>query len=171
MKKWITPFMVTAGLTIMSACGAGTDNSDDTPSTTTNEPTPDIHQENTSDSTENTNGDNSPQTDDRFSFEKFDLDVEYGDGESFEVDYAEKNNGQIEADWEDERNNESLTDVEAMEKIKPVFDSFSFNEESSETEVINEVVDGFELNNDYTDFELEIDFPNNTEKEYEDHNN
>jgi hypothetical protein len=115
---------------------------------------------------ETNNADTDVQNETSFDFTSFDLDVDYEDNNSYNVDYENENDG-MEAKLNDTINNETLQGDEAFERLRPIFEDFTFNKDTSNDEVINEVLQAFGLSDDYTKFELEIQFTDGTEKEYE----
>lgn len=53
-----------------------------------------------------------------------------------------------------------------MEKLTPFFEGLSFDQNTENQEVINQVKDAFSVDDNYQTFELEVKFPDGTEKEY-----
>lgn len=98
-------------------------------------------------------------------FASFDLDVDYPNNNSYEVDYDNKNN-EKEAEIKDERNNSLLKEDKAFEQLRPIFEQLTFDQTTADKDVISEVLKAFNLNNDFTKFELDVEFPDGTEKEY-----
>lgn len=108
---------------------------------------------------------NNKQDDQSFPFIEFDLDVDYKDQKSFEVSYENDREG-MSAEYEDTINNEILRGDEAFERLRPIFESMTFDKNTEENEVISQVVDAFQLNTDYLKLELEITFTDGTKREY-----
>lgn len=100
-----------------------------------------------------------------FNFTHFDLDVTYANNKSYEVSYENETTG-AEVKIEDDINNKKETGNQAVDTLAPIFGSFTFDATTANDEVINEVLQKFNLANDYKEFELEIKFPDGTEKEY-----
>ncbi|MFC7062187.1 YusW family protein [Halobacillus seohaensis] len=97
-------------------------------------------------------------------FTSFDLEVDYVDRLSYEVEYdLNRNLASIE-----DLDNQKFTDSEAFNQLSTNFHKFSFDENTPEDEVIDEVIQTFELNPTYKEFELDIEFIDGTTKEYED---
>lgn len=117
-----------------------------------------------------------------FPFSSFDLDVEYEGNREFDVDYEDHinevdddndqddDNEGIEAEIKDELNNEHLRGNEAFERLRPIFESFTFTKDTPKEEVISEVLKAFNLKDDYIEFDLDIDFSDGIERDYEDRN-
>lgn len=104
-----------------------------------------------------------------FPFTSFDLDVKYDGNREFDVDYENDREG-MEAELKDEINNEHLRGDEAFERIRPIFESFTFTKDTPMEEVISEVLQAFNLEDNYIEFDLDIDFSDGTERDYEDGN-
>ncbi|MBG9449153.1 hypothetical protein ABE67_07370 [Cytobacillus firmus] len=100
-----------------------------------------------------------------FNFTNFDLEVEYKDNTTIDVDYENEKNG-MEAVYQDDLADQNLTSDEAMEKLTPIFEGLSFDQNTEDQEVINQVKDAFSVEDNYQKIELEIKFPDGTEKEY-----
>ncbi|MCS0655263.1 YusW family protein [Cytobacillus firmus] len=100
-----------------------------------------------------------------FNFTNFDLEVEYKDNKAIDVDYENEKNG-MEASYQDDLADQNLTSDEAMEKLTPIFEGLSFDQNTEDQEVINQVKDAFSVEDNYQKIELEVKFPDGTEKEY-----
>ncbi|RIV04937.1 YusW family protein [Priestia flexa] len=101
-----------------------------------------------------------------FNFSKFDLDVEYkGLNNDYEVDY-ENEKDDMEAKIDDEANDNHLKGNEAFDELSSKFEKLTFDQNTSEEDVVKEVAKVFNLNGDYESFELEVRFADGTEKEY-----
>ncbi len=116
--------------------------------------------------TTNNNVENSTSTaDTAYNFTHFDLDVTYANNKSYEVSYENETTG-AEAKIEDEINNKKETGNQAIDTLAPIFGSFKFDVATANDDVINEVLQKFNLADNYREFELEIKFADGTEKEY-----
>ncbi|WP_306009105.1 YusW family protein [Bacillus sp. MMSF_3328] len=102
----------------------------------------------------------------RINFTDFELDAEYPDMKSYEVDYEYDRNNTMEAEIKDGLNDEELNGDEALDKLLEAFKQFTFDEESSEDEVLVQVIQGLDLNEDYENIEVEVTFTDGTEKTY-----
>ncbi|KGR74334.1 YusW family protein [Ureibacillus manganicus] len=100
-----------------------------------------------------------------FNFTNFDLDVEYENNQEYDVDYDNEQNG-MEAEIKDDRQNSQLKGDEAFAVLSPIFESLKFDKNTSDEEVISEVMNAFNLDENYKTFELEVKFTDGTEKEY-----
>src|SRR3954469_21218357 len=100
-----------------------------------------------------------------FDITSFDLDVDYSGTDSYEVEYENDPNG-LEARIEDEINHKTLNGDEAFEQLRPIFEQFNFNQSTANDEVISEVLKSFNLNNNFTQLELEVEYSDGIEKKY-----
>lgn len=104
-----------------------------------------------------------------FSFKEFELDVDYkGTNQDYEVEY-DTLEGKTEASIEDSINDKNLHGDEAMKELTPLFEQLTFNQDTPQAEVIQEVLKVFQLKDDYQEFDLEVTFEDGTKKQYEQH--
>ena len=99
-------------------------------------------------------------------FTSFDLDVDYSNFKSFEVDYENEDDG-LSVKVEDEINNRTLRGDEALQELQNKFQHYTFDKNTDTDTVIKEVLDSFDLKNDFKKFDLEITYSDGTEKEYQ----
>ena len=174
--KWLA---IPLSLFLLAACG--NDNNDEVTDTPENAPTEGTTNNNGTTGDNNNNGttnndmngegattNNNAVTNannNAFDFTHFSLDVDYGGARDFDVEYENEQSG-VEASYEDNVNNEQLHGNDAYDRMESVFQSFKFNKDTSEDEVIKEVLNAFNLPEDYQKFDLEIRFADGTEKEY-----
>lgn len=98
-------------------------------------------------------------------FVDFDLDAEFdGIDDTFEVEYEYEVN-EIEASYKDRSQNMTLLGDEALQYLDPIFSSLTFDENTDETEVLDTIIEAFNLPNDAI-IDLEIEFKNGEEREY-----
>lgn len=97
-------------------------------------------------------------------FKEFELDVEYADGKEYSVDFDTL--GDMEASIEDDINGEHIYGDDAMDQLNTKFDQLTFTKDTSDNEVIKEVLQVYNLDENYQDFELEVHFDDGTKKEY-----
>ena len=117
----------------------------------------------------NDNGAENQQTGNQVSvnypFTYFELDVEYANDVSYDVEYA--NDGtNISAELEDDFNRVQSEGDPAFNSISPYLEKLTFDENSSDEEVRDEVLKTFELENNYTSFDLEVKFESGKVKKY-----
>lgn len=109
---------------------------------------------------------NGMQSGSKIHFTSFDLDIDHPDNKEFDIDYENDADG-MEAEVKDTvKGNEHLQGDDAFNRIRPVFESFTFDKNSPDDEVISQVLKAFDLDDNFIEFELEIDFEDGTKKEY-----
>ena len=162
MKKSLM-LVLCSSLLILSACGNDEDTVNNTNHDTTTEQNNTVPDPNT-----NTNDGTTTQNESNTTlpFSSFNLDVDYANFQSFEVEY-EDDVDETEAKIKDELNNRTLRGDEAFQEMQNRFQQFTFDQNSTTEEVVNEVLKSFELDDTYEKFELEITFSDGTEKEYQ----
>lgn len=104
-------------------------------------------------------------TDAPFHFAKFSFEAQYSATESIDGDYSNESTG-VEASYENDKTGEKLNGDEAFSYFEPMFESFTFDASTAETDVINEVIAAFELDDNYEELEIDVTFDDGTEKEY-----
>lgn len=126
-------------------------------------------------SEENTTENNQINADDsdspwyeNLTFYEFDLNVEYADGD-YEVEY-EYHDGNPKAEIEDtrDRGNIDIKGQEALDELENILPELDLTSESTDEEVFTAVINAFDLNDDYDELEVEIDFFDNSKLEAED---
>lgn len=166
---------------ILAACG--TDDNDDTSVNEQSETpaeqedtggTDDGMTETEDENNPNTNEDTTQDTDDKnekmeqLEFAEIDLDVEYDDNKDYNAEIEKKSSGEYKSELEDELNNQYLKGDEAFNHIYPMAEKLNINSDSTKEEVIKEILQAFELEENYREFEVEIIFHNGTKVEFED---
>ena len=175
--KWLA---IPLSLLLLAACG--NNNNDEVTNTPENAPTEGTTENNDTVNNGTTNNDmngegatnNGTTTNNHavtnannnsFDFTHFSLDVDYAGAQEFDVEYENEQSG-VEASYEDDVNNNRYYGNDAYDRMELVFQSFKFNKDTSEDEVIKEVLNAFNLPEDYKEFDLEVRFADGTEKEY-----
>lgn len=116
--------------------------------------------------TTNTNVENSNSpANSPFNFTHFEVDATYADNKSYEVSYENESTG-AEAKIEDEVNNSIIEGNQAMDKLVPLFESFTFDATTADEDVINEVLQKLQINANYKELEIDVKFADGTKKEY-----
>ena len=157
MNKWLLSTAITGSIIVMAACGGNDDETVTEPANTE-----------TTEENQNETGTANDQSDasSTISFKEFEMDVDYeGNDNDFEVSYESE--GNVEAVYEDERNMMMLAGDDAYQEIEPALSSLDINADTSNEEVIQAVIDAFEVEEGYQSIEIEITFEDGTKKEYE----
>lgn len=98
------------------------------------------------------------------SFRKFDLEVEYAQDVKYDAEFEAAGNG--EAEIEDDRNNKHVKGDEAYQELSPLLEQLNIDENMEDSEVLAQVLEVFGLQDDFTEFELEVTFADGARKEY-----
>ncbi|TFD92476.1 YusW family protein [Jeotgalibacillus sp. R-1-5s-1] len=108
-----------------------------------------------------------PQDNTDIPYLEFDVDVDYeGNDNDFETTYDAEGET-IEASFEDEQNMMMLSGDDAFQEMQPVLSGFEFTVDTPDEEVIDAVIEGFEIEEGFQSIEIEIKFEDGTEKDYE----
>lgn len=102
-----------------------------------------------------------------FGFQSFDLDVDTADQKdaidaSFDIDVSE-----TEAEYVNQFESKNLSGNEAYAELEPIFKELSLTKDMSKEEVIEKVTKAFGVD-EYTEFELEIEFSDGDTQEFTD---
>ncbi|GEM_PF-2515294 len=171
MKKVLLPTILLIVTLMTAACGDDDTVTDSTPNNQaeTEQDTNTDALDETTDNTD-TNTDNNPSNKDdmkiNYNFNNFSLeaDVENED-DAIDVEY-EVETDETEASYFDKQQGINLVGNEAMDELDSIFNTFSFDENTADEEVLNEVIEAFNIPEDATNIELEIDYKSGVEKEY-----
>lgn len=98
-------------------------------------------------------------------FIEFSLDVDYLNKEDYDAIYEELNNT-LQASIEDDKNQVKLDGNDAYKKLTPLLEKLTFDSSTPENDVIAEVLQVFNLDNNFTEFDLEVTFHDGTKAEY-----
>lgn len=96
-------------------------------------------------------------------FYEIEIEVSYGKDKEYEVEIEQDKDRPIKAELEDELNNEFSKGREAFDVIYPKAERLSLSSDTPEQEVIDQVLQAFELPSGYTKLEIEIKFKDGTE--------
>ncbi|WLR46834.1 YusW family protein [Halobacillus litoralis] len=99
-------------------------------------------------------------------FQQFVLEIDYVDTLSYEIQYV-SDESQTRAVIH-EIGEEKISGEKALNQLTPHFMELSFDEDSSEQEVIEDVLQVFGLDETYKEFTLRVVYSNGIEAEYED---
>lgn len=102
-----------------------------------------------------------------FGFQSFDLDIDTANQKdaidaSFDMDVSE-----TEAEYENKLASKKLTGDEAYAELEPIFKDLALTKDMSKEEVIEKVSKAFGVE-DYTEFDLEVEFSDGDDQEFSD---
>lgn len=105
---------------------------------------------------------------DEFGFRSFELYIDTAEESdaivaSFDIDVSK-----VEAEYENKLESKKLRGDEAYAELEPIFKDMALTKDMSKEEVIKKVSKAFGVE-DYTDFDLEIEFPDGKNQEFADH--
>ena len=178
---------------VLAACGGdSTDNNDvdqddttetpETDDTTINEEDDDQaieeNPDQADDGTENdeaTNGDVAQddnqatikETMEELDLAEIEIKVEYPNDNEYELEIDKSSQGNYEVELDDEINNIKLKGMDAFDTILPNLEKLDITKESSKEDVIAQVIEAFELNDDYEEYDIEVIFSDGTKMEFE----
>lgn len=102
-------------------------------------------------------------------FDDIEVEISYGSDKEYEAEIEHHDNGDIEAEIEDELNGEDIdNDLEAFNKLYPLVKQLEIEQGTDKEDVIKQVLDVFDLEDDYEEFEVDIRFDDGTKLSYED---
>ncbi|PFD97545.1 hypothetical protein COE15_12475 [Bacillus cereus] len=104
----------------------------------------------------------------KLNFNDFHLNADYQDTKKdYEAEYKNKGaDKKMEGKIEDHKTDVKLTSDKAIAKLSPLLQKLTFDKNTPDQEVIDQVVDVFQLDKDYQKFDLEVVFSDGTKKEY-----
>lgn len=108
--------------------------------------------------------DTSP-TNELFNFTKFNVDVRYDGRKSFDAEY-ENEPSSVEAKIEDDLTDDVLNGDAAYTKLEPIFKNFTFTSATADEEIVQQVLQGFNLPDNYIEFDIDIEFTDGVKKEF-----
>lgn len=163
LSLFVSVFVMT---TVLAACGGNNDNGQQQDNDTSNSGEHTQMNEQQS-GQQSDNSEDQKQKMDQLNFTDFELEVDYGQDQEVEAEIEIKN-GVIKADLEDEINGENLDGAAAFDKLYPMVQKLNIQKDTAKEDAIAQVLEAFDLNDDYEKFELEITFDDGVKMEYED---
>ena len=102
-----------------------------------------------------------------FGFQSFDLDIDTADQKdaieaSFDIDISN-----TEAEYVNQLESKNLSGNDAYTELEPIFKEIGLTKDMSKEDVIKKVTQAFGVE-EYTEFELEVDFSDGVSQEYND---
>lgn len=139
-----------ASALLLSGCGSKTNDTPETPVSENPEPTI---------TTEREQADGSIESGDGFGFDEFDLEIEIEDKDTIDIEYEVKR--QAKAKYENELTKTKLKDADAMDEINKFFLEIRIDTDTPE-DVAKEKILQYLGIEQYSEFELEVDFNDGT---------
>ncbi|MYL19329.1 hypothetical protein GLW04_05460 [Halobacillus litoralis] len=149
MKKWNV--CVVSVLFLLTACGEPAGEKEEV--------------KNDLNAVDNISYDLADKTTDAFSFTAFNLDVHYPEGVTYRVYYSAYENTAQAVVYE--MGKERISGTQAMNQLTPLFREMSFDQDSSDSLVIQDVLHVFGLSEGYKHFSLRVVYPGESERHYE----
>lgn len=105
-----------------------------------------------------------------FPYKKFDLEIDYGPDMEYDFEYEEKNveQGHYRAELNDSVHDKKLKGVEAFQTLSTLMQDVRIDENTTKEDAIQQILDTFQLDTNYTRFELDYTMKNGKEIEFED---
>ena len=104
---------------------------------------------------------------DRLPFTEFNLQIKY-DSKKYEIKLERKSNGHYDVMLNDELKQIKQINRDAFDHIYPMLNDLSISNESDETEIIQDILNVFNLEHTYDHFQVKITFNDGYEYQYED---
>lgn len=102
-------------------------------------------------------------------FRKIEIEIEYSNDQEFEIEIKEKKDGRIKAEVEDEINHIKIKDpLEAFNYLYPFVSELTISQSTSKDAAIREILEVFNMEKNYKEFEAEFTFRDGTSIEYND---
>ncbi|MBO0992271.1 YusW family protein [Bacillus sp. SD088] len=175
MKRTLLVFSSFVLMCFLAACGNGNTNDIDSAQNNTQEDVSPNNETGTgNDSKDNEETGNSNDQEemktqmDKLDFSEIEVEVSYGHDQEYEAEIEQDKNQPIEAKVEDEINNEFLNGKEAFDSIYSKAEKLTLTKDSSDQETIEQILDAFDLDNEYEKFEIEITFDDGSKLDVED---
>ena len=105
---------------------------------------------------------------DKLDYQEFTLDIDYGNEDEYDVELERNKDDTIEAEIQDSINGVNKHGTEAFNELYPLVEKLTINQQTTKEEAIKEILDVFNLKNDYSKFDVEITFKDGTKIEFED---
>lgn len=102
-------------------------------------------------------------------FYEFELEVSYGNDKEFEIQIEHHSNGDVEAEVEDELNDKNINDdLDAFNYIYPNAKKLNVSQDMDKQDAIDQILQAFDLPDDYEKIEIEFEFEDGAKLEFED---
>jgi hypothetical protein len=160
MKKTLSVLTALSMSVFLGACTGDEEAAD-------NQDTETVNQESSEDNEEFTD-----ERSEAIKFDYFEINVEYPDmtEAAYQTEYEKENDG-LEASIDDNINGQEKDGAQAFETLYPIFtEKLTFDETTDQEEIISQLVQGFNLREDFKSMEVDIDLSNGETIEFETEN-
>ena len=178
MKKMNIFISITALSFVLAACGNNANDKEqvtDKPvtqgasnGTTDNQDTATTNETNTNVGANTSTQDDMQKKMDEIDYTDFSLSVDYANHQEYEAELEENSHNSVEAEIDDTINNVKKKGPDAFNELYPIVKQLTITQQTSKADVLQEVMEAFNLPADYQEFELEIRFKDGTKIEFED---
>src|SRR5690606_38421152 len=101
-----------------------------------------------------------------FGFTELDVNVDFPDmDDMIEINY-EEDRDKVEAEYQNKMTETNLSGNDAMDEIEPGLSQLELTTDTPDDEAISQVVEAFGIDSGYTEIEIEVRYPDGTDKEY-----
>lgn len=101
-----------------------------------------------------------------FGFTELDVNADYPDmDDMIEINY-EEDRDKVEAEYKNKMTETDLSGNDAMDEIEPGLSQLELTTDTADDEAITQVIEAFGIEDGYTEIEIEVRYPDGTEKEY-----
>ena len=101
-----------------------------------------------------------------FGFTELDVNVDSPDmDDMIEINY-EEDRDKVEAEYKNKMTETDLSGNDAMDEIEPGLSQLELTTDTADDEAITQVIEAFGIEDGYTEIEIEVRYPDGTEKEY-----
>ena len=103
-------------------------------------------------------------------FYKFDLEIESDDDDELEVEFEVYRSGEMKAEFEIEVGDRKEMELEgqaALDKLLPILKKLDIDASMSQQQIVERVIDAFDWNYGYDEFELEVKFLDGSRIDFE----
>lgn len=101
-----------------------------------------------------------------FGFTELDVNVDFPDmDDMIELNY-EEDRDKVEAEYKNKMTETDLSGNDAMDEIEPGLSQLELTTNTPDDEAISQVVEAFGIEDGFTEIEIEVRYPDGTEKEY-----
>lgn len=104
---------------------------------------------------------------DELAFSEIKVEVSYGKNQEYEAEIEQDSNQPLEAEVEDELNGVYMKGQEAFDDIYSKAEKMDITTDSSEQDIIDQVLSAFDLEANYEKIEIDITFNDGTVREFE----